>query len=74
MPEVDCPTLIVHGTRDEVVPIEGSRAYAASRANVRLVAEATDILLPLTGAARTSVPPTFVEPGFGAAVRLLVSL
>ncbi len=27
-PEVPCPTLLVHGTRDEVVPIESSRAYA----------------------------------------------
>jgi hypothetical protein len=27
-PVVPCPTLIIHGTRDEVVPIESSRAYA----------------------------------------------
>jgi len=27
-PKVPCPTLIIHGTRDEVVPIEFSRAYA----------------------------------------------
>lgn len=36
-PEVPCPTLLVHGTRDEVVPIDQSRAYAASRPNVHLV-------------------------------------
>lgn len=30
-PEVPCPTRIVHGRRDEVVPIEGSRRYAAAR-------------------------------------------
>jgi pimeloyl-ACP methyl ester carboxylesterase len=30
-PEVPCPTRIVHGTRDDVVPIEGSRRYAATR-------------------------------------------
>lgn len=36
-PDVACPTLILHGTRDEVVPIASSRAYAAAHANVRLV-------------------------------------
>jgi len=36
-PEVPCPTRIVHGRRDEVVPIEGSREYAASRRHVTLV-------------------------------------
>lgn len=37
IPEVPCPTVIVHGTRDEVVPVQGSRAYAAARPHVRLV-------------------------------------
>lgn len=36
-PEVPRETLIVHGTRDEVVPIEGSRRYASERAHVTLV-------------------------------------
>jgi len=36
-PDTPCPTLILHGVRDEVVPIESSRAYAASRPGVRLV-------------------------------------
>lgn len=36
-PEVPCPTRIVHGTRDEVVPLEGSRRYAALRPHVELV-------------------------------------
>lgn len=36
-PDVPCPTLIVHGTRDDVVPIESSRAYARGRDHVRLV-------------------------------------
>jgi pimeloyl-ACP methyl ester carboxylesterase len=36
-PEVPCPTRIVHGRRDEVVPIEISRRYAASRPHVDLV-------------------------------------
>lgn len=36
-PDVPCPTRIVHGTRDDRVPIESSRLYAASRENVTLV-------------------------------------
>lgn len=36
-PEAPCPTRIVHGTRDEVVPVEGSRRYAARRPHVELV-------------------------------------
>jgi alpha-beta hydrolase superfamily lysophospholipase len=38
-PEVSCPTLILHGERDDLVPIEGSRRYAEERPDrVRLVA------------------------------------
>ncbi len=36
-PEVPCPTVLIHGTRDEVVPIEVSRAYAATRPHVSLI-------------------------------------
>jgi pimeloyl-ACP methyl ester carboxylesterase len=36
-PEVQCPTRIVHGTRDEVVPIRLSRDYAAGRSHVDLI-------------------------------------
>lgn len=36
-PEPSCPVLILHGRRDEVVPVELSRRYAAARPNVRLV-------------------------------------
>lgn len=36
-PDVRCETLIIHGTRDETVPVSLSREYAASRPNVRLV-------------------------------------
>lgn len=36
-PEVPCETLVLHGTRDEVVPIETSRRYAAARPHVRLI-------------------------------------
>ncbi|MBZ0089020.1 MAG: alpha/beta fold hydrolase [Thermoanaerobaculia bacterium] len=36
-PPVTCPTLILHGDRDDTVPIDSSRLYAASHSNVRLV-------------------------------------
>jgi pimeloyl-ACP methyl ester carboxylesterase len=36
-PEVPCPTTILHGSRDEVVPIEQSRSYAAAHPQVRLI-------------------------------------
>lgn len=36
-PEVTCPVLIVHGARDEVVPIDSSREYASQREHVRLL-------------------------------------
>lgn len=59
------------------VPIQApridARAFVRFSSNVRVVAEVTDLLLPLTGAARVGIPP-FVEPGFGASVRFLVSL
>lgn len=36
-PAIDVPTLILHGTGDEAVPIERSRAFAAGKSHVRLV-------------------------------------
>ena len=36
-PEVRCPVRIVHGRRDEIVPIELSRRYADGRPHVTLV-------------------------------------
>jgi pimeloyl-ACP methyl ester carboxylesterase len=36
-PEPRVPTLILHGTRDDVVPIATSREFAAARSHVRLV-------------------------------------
>jgi len=36
-PEVQCPTRIIHGTRDDVVPIRLSRSYARDRAGVDIV-------------------------------------
>lgn len=36
-PDVRVPTLILHGTRDDSVPIEHSRRFAAGKANVELI-------------------------------------
>lgn len=36
-PEVTVPTLILHGTGDETVPIERARTFAAGKSHVRLV-------------------------------------
>ncbi len=36
-PDVRVPTLVIHGTADEVVDIEGSRRWAEGRSNVRLL-------------------------------------
>lgn len=36
-PEVPCPTKILHGRRDEIVPVETSRRYAAERPHVELI-------------------------------------
>lgn len=36
-PDVPCPTRIVHGRQDEVVPIESSRRYAADHPHVTLI-------------------------------------
>jgi pimeloyl-ACP methyl ester carboxylesterase len=65
-PDVRVPTLILHGTRDDVVPIEHARAFAADKRHVRLIelddghdllaslprmfAEADRFLLPWLGA------------------------
>lgn len=37
-PAVTCPTWIVHGRHDEVVPFESSVAYAEAHSNVELIA------------------------------------
>lgn len=37
VPSVPCPTLILHGSKDEIVTIESSRRYAAERDHVGLV-------------------------------------
>ena len=36
-PIAACPTLIIHGTRDETVPIRVSRDYVRAAPNARLV-------------------------------------
>lgn len=37
LPDVRVPTLILHGRRDDVVPVEHSRTFAAGRDHVRLI-------------------------------------
>lgn len=44
-PSTRCPTVIVHGTVDTVVPIQSSREYAAAHGNVELVEVEDDHLL-----------------------------
>jgi pimeloyl-ACP methyl ester carboxylesterase len=44
-PIVTCPTTIIHGTRDTVVPIESSRDYAQAHPYVRLIEVDDDHLL-----------------------------
>jgi pimeloyl-ACP methyl ester carboxylesterase len=54
IPSLGCPALVFHGTRDEVVPIDGSRAFVAQAADARLVevdddhglAASLDFMLP----------------------------
>ena len=36
-PEIPCPARIVHGRRDEVVPIETSRRYVAEHPDIPLI-------------------------------------
>lgn len=37
VPRPSCPTLVIHGTRDATVPIEGSRSWVSSLPNARLI-------------------------------------
>lgn len=36
-PDVQVPTLVMHGLRDDVVPVDRARTFATGKANVRLV-------------------------------------
>jgi len=54
-PDVRVPTLIVHGVRDDVVPVEHSRRFAAGKRHVRLVEVDDDHELV------TSLPRIFEE-------------
>ena len=38
VPDVGCPTRLIHGTRDDVVPFGGSAEYVATRPHASLVA------------------------------------
>jgi pimeloyl-ACP methyl ester carboxylesterase len=48
-PDVRVPTLIIHGTGDDIVPVEGSRRWAAGKPHVRLVEvdDGHELVLPL---------------------------
>jgi pimeloyl-ACP methyl ester carboxylesterase len=35
-PDVRVPTLVIHGTRDDVVPVDGSRTWGAGKRNAQL--------------------------------------
>jgi len=66
-PDVRVPTLIIHGTRDDVVSIDRSRDFAQGRPNVRLVPvddghELTASLDPIT----REIDAFFRDQGVGA--------
>jgi pimeloyl-ACP methyl ester carboxylesterase len=42
-PRVPCPTVLIHGTRDARVPIEGSREYAAEHGDRCSLVEVDDV-------------------------------
>ncbi|MBI4614114.1 MAG: alpha/beta fold hydrolase [Planctomycetes bacterium] len=52
-PDLRCPTLIIHGRRDESVPAELSSRFAAERPNVRLVLVDDDHALALPATLET---------------------
>ena len=47
-PDVRVPTLILHGVKDDVVPIERSRTFAADKPWVRLVELPDGVRAPRT--------------------------
>jgi hypothetical protein len=59
---LNCPIVIVHGTRDEVVPFEMSRRLAAAGRNVRLI--------PLEGRGHNDLPeiPRLIAEEIGRAL------
>jgi pimeloyl-ACP methyl ester carboxylesterase len=48
VPQVPCPTLLIHGRADQVVPIESSRRYAAEHPHVELLEVEDDHPLTLS--------------------------
>lgn len=61
-PEVSCPVTVVHGTRDETVPVESSRRWVASQPGARLIEvdDAHDLLASLDTIDR-AVVDTFAD-------------
>jgi len=69
LPDVRVPTLVLHGTRDDVVSIDRSRDFAEGRRHVTLV-ELDDGHELITSLPRIlAASESFLAPFFGTAVR-----
>lgn len=64
-PDVRVPTLILHGTGDDVVPIEHARRFAEGRRHVRLVELADDHQLVASLPRLLAETTTFLAPWLG---------
>lgn len=67
-PITACPTVVVHGRADTVVPIASSREYAAAHANVELVEVEDDHLLVASLPLLTQIVDEFLLAGVRAPV------
>jgi hypothetical protein len=65
-PDVRVPTLVLHGRADDVVPVEGSREFAATRPHVRLVELDDDHELTSSLPAICAELERFLAPVIGA--------
>jgi pimeloyl-ACP methyl ester carboxylesterase len=67
LPDVRVPTVIVHGVRDEVVPVEHSRRFASGKRHVKLL-EVDDghELVASVGLALAEAATLFAPWGWGA--------
>ncbi|UQA59229.1 YqiA/YcfP family alpha/beta fold hydrolase [Polyangium aurulentum] len=68
-PDVRVPTLIVHGVRDDVVDIEGSRMFSTGRPHVRLVEVADGHELIASVPRILTEADAFLAPFLGGALR-----
>jgi pimeloyl-ACP methyl ester carboxylesterase len=65
VPDVRVPTLILHGTADDVVPIAHARRFADGRRHVRLVELADDHLLTASLPRLLAETDAFLAPWLG---------